>query len=76
MPSIFTGIRLASVLAMISGVTAELCGGSGGLGNQISSLLGLSKTSDAFGCLIYIIILGLVIYGIVSALEKRLTKGM
>lgn len=76
LPSIFTGIRLASVLAMISGVTAELCGGSGGLGNQISSLLGLSKTSDAFGCLIYIIILGLVIYGIVSALEKRLTKGM
>ena len=76
MPSIFTGIRLASVLAMISGVSAELCGGSGGLGNRISTLLGLSRTSEAFGCLIYIIILGLIIYGLVSGLEKKLTKGM
>lgn len=76
MPSIFTGIRLASVLAMISGVSAELCGGSGGLGNRISSLVGLSRTSEAFGCLIYVIILGLLIYGLVSLLEKKLTKGM
>lgn len=76
MPNIFTGIRLASVLAMISGVAAELCGGTGGLGNRISNLLALSKTSEAFGCLIYIIILGLLIYGLVSKLEKKLTKGM
>lgn len=76
MPSIFTGIRLASVLAMIAGVSAELCGGSGGLGNRISRLLGLSRTSEAFGCLIYVIILGLLIYQLVSLLEKKLTKGM
>lgn len=76
MPNIFTGIRLASVLAMISGVSAELCGGSGGLGNNISTLLGLSRTSEAFGCLIYIIILGLIIYGLVTQLERKLTKGM
>lgn len=76
MPSIFTGIRLASVLAMISGVAAELCGGSGGLGNHISSLISLSQTSAAFGNLIYIIVLGLIIYGLVSMLEKKVTKGM
>lgn len=76
MPSIFTGIKLASVLAMIAGVSAELCGGTGGLGNQISTLISYSKTPEAFGNLIFVIVLGMVLYYLVSFLEKKLTKGM
>lgn len=76
MPDIFTGIKLASVLAMIAGVSAEICGGSGGLGNNISSLIGLNRTPEAFSCLIYVIILGMLLYGIIGLLEKKMTKGM
>ena len=76
MPSIFTGIKLASVLAMIAGVSAELCGGTGGLGNQISTLISYSKTPEAFGNLIFVIVLGMVLYYLVSFLEKKLTRGM
>lgn len=76
MPDIFTGIKLSSVLAMIAGVSAEICGGSGGLGNNISSLIGLNRTPEAFGCLIYVIILGMVLYGVIGLLEKKMTKGM
>ena len=60
MPDILNGIKLASVLAMIAGVAAELCGGDGGLGNQIKKLLGLSKTAEAFACLIYVIVFGML----------------
>lgn len=76
MPSIFTGVKLASVLAMIAGVSAELCGGTGGLGNQISSLINYSMTAQAFGDLIFVIVLGMALYYFVSFLEKKLTKGM
>ena len=76
MPDIFTGIKLSSVLAMIAGVSAEICGGSGGLGNNISSLIGVNRTPEAFSCLIYVIVLGMVLYGVIGALEKKMTKGM
>jgi len=76
MPNILNGIKLASVLAMIAGISAEMCGGSGGLGNQIKTLYGFSKTSQAFGCLLFVIILGLLLYGIISLIEKKMTKGM
>lgn len=76
MPDIFTGIKLSSVLAMIAGVSAELCGGSGGLGNNISSLIGVNRTPEAFSCLIYVMILGMLLYGFVSWLEKKMTRGM
>ena len=76
MPDIFTGIKLSSVLAMIAGVSAEICGGSGGLGNNISSLIGLNRTPEAFSCLIYVIILGMLLYGFIGILEKKMTKGM
>lgn len=76
MPDILNGIKLASVLAMIAGVAAELCGGDGGLGNQIKKLLGLSKTAEAFACLIYVIVFGMLLYGIIGFIEKHTTKGM
>lgn len=76
MPDIFTGIKLSSVLAMIAGVSAEICGGAGGLGNQISSLVSFSRTAEAFGCLLYVTIFGLALYGVVGLIEKKLTKGM
>lgn len=76
MPSIFTGVKLASVLAMISGVSAEMSGGAGGLGNFISYLVGYSRMPEAFACIVYIALLGLLLYGAISLLEKHLTRGM
>ncbi|MBP1737553.1 MAG: transporter permease [Oscillospiraceae bacterium] len=76
MPDIFTGIKLASILAMITGVSSEMSGGSGGLGNRISYLVGYSRTSEAFSCILYVAVLGLALYFAISLLEKKLTKGM
>lgn len=75
LPHIFTGVKLASVLAMISGVSAEMSGGSGGLGNQISYLVSYSRTPEAFSCILYVAVLGLALYFAISLLERRLTRG-
>ena len=74
MPSIFTGVKLASVLAMISGVSAEMSGGSGGLGNQISYLVSYSRMPEAFSSIVYIALFGLILYMTIALLEKKLTK--
>ncbi|MFV0527309.1 MAG: ABC transporter permease [Lachnospiraceae bacterium] len=74
LPGLFTGIKLASIMSMLAGVTAEMTGGNTGLGSRISYLIGFSKTPQALSSLIYIIILGIVLYGGISLLEKKFVK--
>lgn len=74
LPGIFTGIKLASIMSMIGGITAEMTGGNTGLGNRISYYVGFSKTPEALSCILYIIVLGGLLYGVISLLEKRFVK--
>lgn len=76
LPGIFTGVKLASIMAMIAGVSAEMAGGNTGLGNRISYLIQYSRTAEAMACIIYIAILGIVLYGGISLLERRLVKSI
>ena len=68
---IFTGIKLAGIMSMIVGVSAEMVGGNTGLGNRISYLVQFSKTAQAMSCLIYIAVFGILLYGLISLLEKK-----
>lgn len=74
LPGIFTGIKLASIMSMIGGITAEMTGGNTGLGNRISYYIGFSKTPEALSCILYIVVLGGLLYGIIALLEKRFVK--
>jgi NitT/TauT family transport system permease protein len=71
---IFTGIKLASIMSMIAGVSAEMTGGNTGLGNRISYFIQFSKTAEAMSCVIYIAILGILLYGGISLLENKMIK--
>ncbi|MDR3365208.1 MAG: ABC transporter permease subunit [Clostridiales Family XIII bacterium] len=68
---VFTGIRLASIMAMVTGVSSEIIGGNAGLGSRIIYFINFSKTADAFSCIIYIAVLGIIIYGVISIIESR-----
>ena len=72
LPGIFTGIKLASIMSMIGGITAEMTGGNTGLGSRISFFMGFSKTPEALSCVIYIVILGAFLYGTASLIEHLL----
>jgi NitT/TauT family transport system permease protein len=71
LPFLFTGLRIASSLAVISALIAEYFGGPiGGLGKAITSAVSSSNYSLAWAFVLGAIITGLVFYLATSALES------
>lgn len=73
-PGVFTGIKLASILSVIACISAEMTGGSDGLGACINNYVAYMKMPQAFACIFYIMIIGLILYGIVGAIESKLLE--
>lgn len=74
LPGVFTGIKLASIMSMIAEISAEMTGGNTGLGNRISYFIQFSKNAEAISCVVYIAALGILLYGGISLLERKLLK--
>ncbi|HMM81717.1 MAG TPA: ABC transporter permease subunit [Terrimesophilobacter sp.] len=71
LPFIFTGVRIASSLAVIAAVIAEYFGGPiGGLGKSITTAAASSNYPLAWAYVLGSIILGLVFYLAVLAVER------
>jgi NitT/TauT family transport system permease protein len=73
-PFIFTGIRIASSLAVISALVAEYFGGPrGGLGGLISTSAASSAYARAWAYVVGSIVLGLLFFVVTSAMERLAT---
>ena len=71
LPFVFTGLRIASSLAVISALIAEYFGGPvGGLGKSITSAAASSNYGLAWAYVLGSILLGLAFYGGARALER------
>ncbi|WP_147104529.1 ABC transporter permease [Nesterenkonia populi] len=76
LPYVFTGVRLASSLAVISALVAEYFGGPrGGLGGIISAAAASSQYPRAWAYVLASIVLGLLFYLAALALEKLANRG-
>ncbi|MET1006959.1 MAG: ABC transporter permease [Propionibacteriaceae bacterium] len=74
-PYLFTGLRIASSLAVISALVAEYFGGPvGGLGKSITSAASSSNYSLAWAYVLGSILLGLVFYCAALAIETWFTR--
>jgi NitT/TauT family transport system permease protein len=74
-PYTFTGLRIASSLAVISALVAEYFGGPvGGLGKSITSAAASSNYPLAWAYVLGSIVLGLVFYGAALGLERWTTR--
>lgn len=74
-PFIFTGIRIASSLAVISALVAEYFGGPrGGLGAMISTTAATSAYARAWAYVLASILLGLVFYVVTMLLERLASR--
>jgi NitT/TauT family transport system permease protein len=74
-PYVFTGLRIASSLAVISALIAEYFGGPvGGLGKSITSAASSSNYGLAWAYVLGSIILGLLFYSAALALEKLVSR--
>ena len=70
-PFIFTGIRIASSLAVISALVAEYFGGPrGGLGGVISTSAASSAYARAWAYVVGAILLGLLFFLVTAAMER------
>ncbi|MBG6106995.1 ABC transporter permease [Frigoribacterium sp. CG_9.8] len=75
LPFLFTGLRIASSLAVISALIAEYFGGPvAGLGKSITSAAAYSNYALAYAFVLGSIVLGLVFYLLTLALEKIATR--
>lgn len=75
MPYFFTGLRLASSLAVIAAVVSEYFGGlQDGLGSRITSSVGASDYPGAWASVLASVILGLIFY-VASLLLERVVLG-
>lgn len=75
LPFVFTGLRIASSLAVISALIAEYFGGPvGGLGKSITSAASSSNYGLAWAYVLGSIILGLAFYCAALIVEKLVTR--
>ncbi|MGE0797830.1 MAG: ABC transporter permease [Lautropia sp.] len=73
-PTIFSGLRLSLVYALLGVVTAELLASSAGLGQRISYLGGMFDTSGVFAILLILAIIGGALSTAMTLVEKWLLR--
>jgi NitT/TauT family transport system permease protein len=75
LPYVFTGLNIASSLAVISAIVAEYFGGlQNGLGSRITSAAANSAYPRAYAYVIGAIVLGIVFYLATLAIEKAVSR--
>lgn len=74
-PYLFTGLRIASSLAVVSALIAEYFGGPvGGLGKSVTSAASSSNYTLAWAYVTGAVLLGLLFYAVTAALEKHFSR--
>ena len=71
MPVMFGGLKVGATLSVIGAVVGEFVGSDEGLGFLINVGRGVFDTSLVFVAVIMLITLALALYGLVTAIERR-----
>lgn len=71
MPQVFTGIKLGCINSTIGAIGADFVSGKMGMGTRITYYNKFNATSVSYGCIILVAIIGLVLYYVISGIEKR-----
>jgi NitT/TauT family transport system permease protein len=72
LPNLFSGLRIASTLAVIGVTVGELVGGNKGLGFLLVESEGQGNTPGVFVAITGLTVIGIAAYGMVVLLEKRI----
>lgn len=68
----FAGIKTALTLALLGAIVGEFVGASEGLGVLIKELNFQLEVAKGFAVVIFLAVIGLVLYGLIELIEKRL----
>ena len=76
MAALFSGLRIASTLAVIGVTVGELVGGNQGLGFLLVDAEGQGNTAGVFVAIVALTLIGVIAYGAVVWAEKRVLHYM
>ena len=71
LPSLFTGVKLASMLSLTGAVVAEFVASQRGLGHYVIFMGSLPDPGAATAGVLYLIVMGLALYWVVSTIALR-----
>jgi NitT/TauT family transport system permease protein len=71
LPMMFTGLLIGAIFAVIAGVGTEFVSSNDGLGAKIVYYSSLAQTGVVYAAIMLLVILGLVLYGTITVLERR-----
>lgn len=74
LPSIFTGLTIGSIFALITTVAAEFVGGSIGLGNRLIYYASTLQTPLMFAIIITLAAIGMTLYLSIAAISRRVVS--
>ncbi len=74
LPLVLGGLRIGATLAVIGAVVGEFVGSDRGLGFLVNLARGQYDTPLVFGTVLTLVLLALVLYTLVAALERRYLK--
>lgn len=72
LPFIFAGLKTAAVFAVVGAVVGEYLGGGKGLGELIRLSAQTLRIDRVFAMIVYLGIIGLILYGFVAWVERKL----
>jgi len=72
LPYVFAGLRTGAVFALIGAIVAEFVGSENGLGALILSARSQFNVPGVWALLFDLMVIGVIIYAIMAALEKKL----
>ena len=73
-PTIFSGLRLGLIYALLGVIGGEIIASQHGLGQMLTYLAGTFDTNGVFAVLIFLAILGVALTRAMSALEQHLLR--
>jgi NitT/TauT family transport system permease protein len=76
MPSLFSGLRIGSTLAVIGVTVGEFVGGNTGLGYLLVQGEGQGNTGSVFAAIILLTLIGIIAYTLVILTERRVLRYM
>jgi len=73
-PSIFGGLRLAVIYALLGTLVAELLGSNSGIGQQLQQASGVFRTDEIYGLLIVLAVTATILNMLMGVVERYLLR--
>ena len=72
LPQVFTGLKIGCIFSTIAAMSADLAAGKEGLGYRIQQYSSLIMTEMAYGTIIIVALIGIILFQIVVMIERRI----